>query len=61
LLILGPNLMSSPGTLQAFRTECALVPVVELGSEFSTQDAGQAASELLAKIQSRLQRGGLAS
>jgi anti-sigma B factor antagonist len=61
LLILGPNLMASPGTLQAFRTECALVPVVELGSEFSTQDAGQAASELLVKIQSRLQRGGLAS
>lgn len=58
LLILGPGLTASAGTLQAFRAECALAPVVELGAEFSTQDAGQAASELLTKIQSRLRWSG---
>ena len=61
LLVLGPNLMSSPGTQQAFRAACATVPLVELGNEFSTQDAGQAASELLAKVRSRLQPDGPAS
>jgi anti-sigma B factor antagonist len=55
LLILGPGLTASPGTLQAFRAECALAPIVELGPEFSTRDAGQAASDLLEKIRSRLQ------
>ena len=49
LLILGPNLMASPRTQQAFRAACATVPVVELGNEFSTLDAGQAASDLLEK------------
>ena len=59
LIILGPNMTASPGTLNAFRTLCAAVPVVELGNEFSTSDAGQAASELLKDIQMRLypQRG----
>jgi anti-sigma B factor antagonist len=61
LIILGPNLMASPGTLQAFRAECAMVPVVELGAEFSSQDAAEAASALLAKIRSRLQLAGRAS
>ena len=54
LTILGPNLTASPGTQQAFRTACATLPVVELGNEFSTLDAGQAASELLEKIRARL-------
>jgi anti-sigma B factor antagonist len=54
LTVLGPNLTASPGTQQAFRTACATVPVVELGNEFSTLDAGQAASELLERIRTRL-------
>ena len=62
LLILGPNLMASPGTQQAFRAACATVPVVELGNEFSTLDAGQAGSELLEKVRARLHpQGGVAS
>lgn len=55
LLVLGPNLTASPGTQQAFREACAALPVVELGTSFCTQDAGHAASELLGKVQSRLQ------
>jgi anti-sigma B factor antagonist len=54
LIILGPNLMASPGTQQNFRAACATAPVVELGNEFSTLDGGQAASELLEKIRVRL-------
>ena len=54
LTVLGPNLTASLRTQQAFRTACASVPVVELGNEFSTLDAGQAASELLERIRARL-------
>ena len=54
LVIVGPNLMSSPGTQKAFRDACAQLSVLELGNEFATLDAGQAASELLKKIQERL-------
>jgi anti-sigma B factor antagonist len=50
LTILGPNLKAAPGTEQAFRTACAASPVLELGDEFSTLDAGQAATDLLEKI-----------
>jgi len=55
LLLLGPNLTAAPTTRQAFEAACAKVPVIELGSEFSTLDAGEAASQLLASIQARLQ------
>jgi anti-sigma B factor antagonist len=62
LIILGPNMTASPGTLQAFHAACSKAPLVELGSEFSTLDAGHAASELLSKIQARLNpQAGLAS
>jgi CheY-like chemotaxis protein len=54
LVIVGPNLMSSPGTQKAFRAACAKLSVLELGDEFATLDAGQAGSELLKKIQARL-------
>ena len=54
LVIVGPNLMSSPGTQKAFRDACAKLSVLELGDEFATLDAGQAGSELLKKIQERL-------
>lgn len=49
LAILGPNLKGVPGAEQAFRSACT-APVLELGEEFSTLEAGQAASELLEKI-----------
>jgi len=62
LIILGPNLMASPGARQGFTASCTTAPVVELGNEFSTLDAGQAASELLEKIRAHLHsQGGLAS
>jgi anti-sigma B factor antagonist len=50
LTVRGPNLKAAPGTEQAFHAHCAGSPVVELGGEFSTLDAGQAASDLLEKI-----------
>ena len=49
LTILGPNMKAAPGTEQAFRSACATCPVLELGDEFSTQEAGQATSDLLEK------------
>jgi anti-sigma B factor antagonist len=49
LAILGPSLKGAPGAEQAFRSACS-APVLELGEEFSTLEAGQAASELLEKI-----------
>jgi CheY-like chemotaxis protein len=55
LLVVGPNLTASPSTRQAFETACTRMPVVEMGSEFSTLDAGEAASRLLESIQARLQ------
>ena len=55
LLVVGPNLTASPATRQAFETACTRTPVVEMGSEFSTLDAGEAASRLLESIQARLQ------
>ena len=51
ITILGPNLKASPGTEQAFRSACSGCQVLELGQEFSTLEASQAASELLQKIQ----------
>jgi anti-sigma B factor antagonist len=54
LLVLGPSLPASPGTMQAFHAVCDTLPVVELGNEFSTLDAGRAASDLLEKLQARL-------
>ena len=50
LVVLGPNLKSSPGIEEAFRSLSGTVPVLELGPEFSTLDAGQAAAQLLERI-----------
>jgi len=50
LLVLGPSLRASPGTMQSFRTACTSLPTVELGSEFSTMDATRAASDLLKNV-----------
>lgn len=54
LLLVGPDLSASPASRQAFDAACARVPVVELGNEFSTLGAGEAASRLLESIQARL-------
>jgi anti-sigma B factor antagonist len=50
LLLVGPDIAAAPATRQAFQSACASVPVIELGSEFSTSDAGAAAAGLLEKI-----------
>jgi anti-sigma B factor antagonist len=54
LLILGPNLSASLATRQAFDSACAKLPVIELGHDFSTLEAGEAASRLLQNVQMRL-------
>lgn len=55
LLLAGPDMTSSSaGALQAFQAACAKLPVIELGSEFSTLDAGEASAGLLQKIEARL-------
>jgi hypothetical protein len=38
----------------AFRDACAKVPMIELGSEFSTSHAGEAGAQLLETIAARL-------
>ncbi|HZQ23861.1 MAG TPA: anti-sigma factor antagonist [Terriglobales bacterium] len=57
LLLLGPNLNASPATQKEFEQACMRAPVVELGNDFCTLDAGQAASRLMDRIQDRLQSG----
>lgn len=54
LLLLGPAMIASAATQQSFQAASAGVPIVELGSEFSTHDAGEAGAELLRKIEARL-------
>lgn len=54
LLMVGPDRTASPASPQSFRDACASLPVIELGSEFSTQDAGEAGAALLETIAARL-------
>ncbi|HKU28835.1 MAG TPA: anti-sigma factor antagonist [Candidatus Sulfotelmatobacter sp.] len=54
LLILGAELTSSPATQKAFRDASAILPVIELESDFSTVEAGTATSFLLDKIANSL-------
>jgi anti-sigma B factor antagonist len=54
LLLLGPDITASPSTQQAFQSACAGLPVIELGGEFHTRDAGEAGAALLEKIEARL-------
>jgi len=54
LLLSGPDVSASPATRQAFQNASASLPVIELGSEFSTQDAGEAGARLLEQIEVRL-------
>jgi anti-sigma B factor antagonist len=55
LLMVGPDRTASPASPQSFRDACASLPVIELGSEFSTQDAGEAGAALLEMIAARLE------
>lgn len=54
LVVLGPNLKAAAGLREVFDGECAKLPRVQLGQEFSTLDAGEAGSELLQQIQGKL-------
>lgn len=54
LLLIEAGATAAPATEQAFRTASANVPVIELESEFSTLEAGEAASGLLARIATHL-------
>jgi len=54
LLLVGPDMTAAPAAQQAFQSACASLPVIELGSEFSTRDAGEAGAGLLEKIEARL-------
>ncbi len=55
LLLVGADITASPATEKSFRDACAAVPMIELGSEFSTLEAGEAATHLLEKIATQLQ------
>jgi len=54
-LVTGPEIGASPATRQSFQSACASLPVIELGENFSTDEAGGASAALLAKIEN-LQR-----
>jgi len=54
LLLLGPGLAAASATEKNFRDACTSVPLIELGGEFSTLEAGQAAAEVLEKVAARL-------
>jgi anti-sigma B factor antagonist len=54
LLLVGPGMNASAATQQTFQSACASLPVIELGSEFSTSHAGEAGAGLLEKIEARL-------
>ena len=55
LLLLGADVTAAPATEKSFRDACASVPLIALGSEFSTLEAGEAATHLLEKIATQLQ------
>ena len=55
LAVVGTGITASPVTEKSFREACAKVPMVEIGSHFSTSEAGEATTELLQKIAGRLQ------
>jgi len=55
LLLIGAELASTASTEKHFREASAAIPLLELGSEFSTLEAAQATSGLLEKISASLQ------
>jgi len=54
LVLIGPELTSFGAAHHGFQAACAKVPVIELGSDFSSRDAGEACAGLLEKIEARL-------
>jgi hypothetical protein len=60
LLLVGPDRTASAASPQSFQDACARLPVIELGSEFSTRDAGEAGAALLETIEARLRNAGAA-
>ena len=61
LLLVEAGLAASPAVETSFRAQAAAVPTIEIGSEFSTSEAGEATTALLAKIASHLQSPSAAS
>lgn len=59
LLLLGPDMAATSAKPPAFQSACARFPVIELGSEFSTSDAGEAGARLLDAIEARLNKEGV--
>jgi len=55
LVLVGAEMTAAPATYKTFRDTCATIPVIELGAEFSTLEAGQATASLLERIASQLQ------
>jgi DNA-binding response OmpR family regulator len=55
LVLVGADIPASPATEKSFRDASAKIPLIELGAEFSTLEAGEAASALLEKIAGQLQ------
>jgi anti-sigma B factor antagonist len=55
LLLVGADVGASPATEKSFRDACTKVPLIELGNEFSTLEAGEATTHLLEKIAALLQ------
>ena len=53
-LVLGSDIKASPLARQVFQSACASLPVVELDSDFSTREAGEAGAGLLGKIEALL-------
>ena len=54
-LLLGAGMTAASPHEKTFRDACAKMPVIELDEQFSTQDAGQAASDVLQQLATRLQ------
>jgi anti-sigma B factor antagonist len=54
LLLVGPDVSTSPATEHSFQALRAKLPIIELGKDFSTQDAGEAGAGLLETIEARL-------
>jgi anti-sigma B factor antagonist len=54
LILAGPEMSPTADAPRAFREACANLPIIELGSEFSTRDAAEAGAALLEKIALRL-------
>lgn len=55
LLLVGAELTATPAIQKTFRDTSQGVPIIELGSEFSTLEAGEAASGLVQRVASCLQ------